>query len=97
MKTEQTKSVRADFMSPPKQAGGDSCVPAAAAERDLAVQTATPETEQAYRSQRTRLLTAVAMAAEILHAANQLEMSAAAMGDRWQALETALNEWRAGK
>ncbi len=57
----------------------------------------TPETEQAYRSQRTRLLTAVAMAAEVLHAANQLEMSQAAMNDRWRALEDALNEWRAGK
>ncbi len=55
----------------------------------------TPETEQAYRSQRTRLLTAVAMAAEALHAANQLEMSAAAMNDRWRVLEDALNEWRA--
>ncbi len=57
----------------------------------------TPETEQAYRSQRTRLLTAVAMAAEVLHAANQLEMSAAAMNDRWRVLGDALNEWRAGK
>jgi hypothetical protein len=62
------------------------------------VQTArnTPETEQAYRRQRTRLLTAVAQAAEALFKAHRLEMSAAAMGDRWRALEAALNEWRGG-
>ncbi len=56
-----------------------------------------PETEQAYRSQRTRLLTAVALAAEALFKAHRLEMSAAAMNDRWRVLEDALKAWREGK
>jgi hypothetical protein len=58
----------------------------AASERDLAVQSAV-----------FFKLGAVAMAAEALFKAHQLEMSAAAMNDRWRVLEAALNEWRAGK
>jgi len=90
---------KSPFGEPPEQAFGKPRKPMSASERDLAVQTArnTPETEQAYRSQRTRLLTAVAEAAEALFKAHRLEMSAAAMGDRWRVLEDALNEWRAGK
>lgn len=42
-------------------------------------------------------LIAVALAAEALHRANQLEMGAVEMNKRFLALENALNAWRAAK
>ncbi len=81
-----TEQDSAEFMTPPKPPITAPCVPVAAPERDLTV-----------RSALFFKLGAVAQAAEALHAANQLEMSQAAMNDRWRVLEDALNEWRAGE
>ena len=57
--------------------------PMSASERELAVQ--------------TMLLIAVTLAADELHAGHVRDLSAYQMCGLWQALEDALNAWRAGK
>jgi hypothetical protein len=98
MKTEQTALGRLEANLARMAAEADRLAgeqQAVDPKRDLAVQSAAKQWLPATAGQ-FAALDAVARAAEALFKAHRLEMSAAAMGDRWRVLEAALNEWRGG-